>query len=76
MKIDAAIQFMLLTVKFFDLVPFISVSVFMITISISYTTETKTATSSDIFPVDNGPIQMPVGDPENVRARLYTSRSG
>ena len=37
-------------------------------------TETKGATSSGIFPVENGPIEMLVGDRKNIRAGLYTSR--
>jgi hypothetical protein len=43
-------------------------------VSITYTTETKGATSSGIFPVENGPIEMLVGDRKNIRAGPYTSR--
>jgi FKBP-type peptidyl-prolyl cis-trans isomerase 2 len=45
-------------------------------VSITYTAEIKGATSSDIFPVENGPIELLVGDRKNIRAGLYTGRSG
>ena len=39
-------------------------------VSISYTTGTKGATSCGIFPVENGPIELLVGDRKNIRADL------
>ena len=47
----------------------------MIGVSISYTAETKGATSSGIFPVENGLAKVLVGDRKNSRAGLYACRS-
>jgi hypothetical protein len=47
----------------------------MIVVSIPYNIETKGATSSDIFPVENGPIKVLVGDRKNSRAGLCTGCS-
>ena len=39
-------------------------------VSITYTAGTKGATNFGIFPVENGPIEMLVGDRKNIRAGL------
>jgi hypothetical protein len=73
-QINAAIKFVLLVVKSYGCLLISCVGVNDV-VSITYTAETKGATSSDIFLVENGPIEMLVGDRENIRAGLYTSRS-
>ena len=53
----SAIEFVLLVVKSHGCLLISCVGVNDV-VSITYTAETKGATSSDIFPVENGPIEM------------------